>query len=430
MLASGPVIAVLGSVAAALNDLFTKRTNNVTAKATSIVNEVSGSMRTVRSMAGEQKEQDRFRLNMRRIIYISIPKSILLALLVGIIIGTAWAASVITFWVGGKLIKKDKVTVGALLEVLGMVTLGVVGASQAMTIIPEFAKASAAGKSLLKVISRKPSIPIKGGKKPERLIGNIEFKNIEFRYPSRQNVQVLKDFSLSVTSGQNVALVGPSGSGKSTIVGLLERFYEPESGQVLIDGVDIKDIDPQWLHRHIGIVTQEPTLFATSIKNNITYAVSQYGPVSDEEIIKAAKDANAHDFIINLPNGYNTMLGERGVSLSGGQKQRVAIARAMIQNPSVLLLDEATSALDTESESLVQDALSRLMEGRTSIVIAHRLSTVQNSDVIVVMAQGKIVEMGKHSDLVTIPNGVYAKLAAKQMKFGHKQQQTTEEKTI
>jgi ATP-binding cassette subfamily B (MDR/TAP) protein 1 len=322
------------------------------------------------------------------------------------------------FWYGGRLVHNDEITIGQLILVASLLLFGVLGSAQALTILPEFGKANSSAIALLKVISRKPAIRFSGGTTMDRLIGNIEFKNVDFAYPTRPDTRVLKDFSLSVTSGQNVALVGPSGSGKSTIVGLLERFYEPESGQVLIDGVDIKDIDPQWLHRHIGIVTQEPTLFATSIKNNITYAVSQYGPVSDEEIIKAAKDANAHDFIINLPNGYNTMLGERGVSLSGGQKQRVAIARAMIQNPSVLLLDEATSALDTESESLVQDALSRLMEGRTSIVIAHRLSTVQNSDVIVVMAQGKIVEMGKHSDLVTIPNGVYAKLATKQMKFG------------
>jgi ABC-type multidrug transport system fused ATPase/permease subunit len=251
---------------------------------------------------------------------------------------------------------------------------------------------------------------------------------------------VLNKFSVEIQPGKSVALVGPSGSGKSTIVSLLEKWYEPEDGTITIDGVNLRNIDPQFLHRYTGIVQQEPTLFATTIKRNILYSVECANEIirakakkerkseaeieklliqiTDEGIIEAAKAANAHDFITKLPLGYDTILGERGVSLSGGQKQRVAIARALLQNPSILLLDEATSALDTKSEALVQDALEKLMVGRTSIVIAHRLSTVQNCDSILVLKRGEIVEMGTHDTLIQNENGVYFGLAKKQMNFG------------
>jgi ATP-binding cassette subfamily B (MDR/TAP) protein 1 len=299
--------------------------------------------------------------------------------------------------------------------------MGVIGLSTALQILPDFGKSAASITALLKVIRRVPALNPRDGITPNKIEGHIEFKNVNFSYPTRPNVQVLKNFNLTIMPGQAVALVGASGSGKSTIVGLLERFYEPDSGDVILDGVDLKQIDPRWLHRNIGIVTQEPTLFATSIKNNILYAITGTGrSVTDEDIYDAAKAANAHDFIMQLPDNYNTILGERGVSLSGGQKQRIAIARAMIQNPSLLLLDEATSALDTQSEATVQEALNRLMQGRTTIVIAHRLSTVVDSDVIVVMHKGEMKEKGTHQDLVKVPDGYYFKLAQKQMRFAEK----------
>jgi len=246
------------------------------------------------------------------------------------------------------------------------------------------------------------------------LIGNIRVENVEFSYPSRPNTVVMKDFSLEIKQGQAVALVGPSGSGKSTIVGLIERFYSPNKGKIYLDGVDIETIDPVWLHKNIAIVSQEPILFAMNIRENIAYAVGIEN-VTQEQIENAAKQANAHNFIMDLPEKYETMLGEKGVSLSGGQKQRIAISRALLQDPKLLLLDEATSALDTESESLVQAALDKLMEGRTSICIAHRLTTVINSDVICVLAKGVMMEKGRHEELVKIPNGIYRMLAEKQM---------------
>jgi len=293
----------------------------------------------------------------------------------------------------------------------------VIGLGFGLTNLPPIIKSVAISRLILRVISRHPMINYSGGETIEGgLKGNIEFKNVCFAYPTRPDIKVLIDFNMTVKQGQNVALVGSSGSGKSTIVGLLERFYTPISGDIILDGVDIKKLDPLWLHKEIGIVTQEPVLFACSIKENILYGVHPKN-FTDDDIIKCAKAANAHDFIMNLPKKYDTLVGERGAQLSGGQKQRVAIARAMLQNPKILLLDEATSALDTESEHLVQEALEKLMIGKTSIVIAHRLTTIQNSDQIFVLDKGKLVESGKHDDLVE-RNGVYALLANRQMAFG------------
>jgi ATP-binding cassette, subfamily B (MDR/TAP), member 1 len=215
-----------------------------------------------------------------------------------------------------------------------------------------------------------------------RVQGNIEMKGVSFAYPARSDVPVLKSFDLSVTAGQTVALVGQSGSGKSTIIQLLERFYDPAAGLITVDGHDIRSLSLGWYRDHVGLVSQDPTLFATSIRENI--AMGRAG-ATEKDIQEAAKAASAHNFISRLPQGYSTQVGEKGVQLSGGQKQRVAIARALLKNPSILLLDEATSALDTVSERLVQAALERLAQGRTTIVVAHRLSTIRNADKIAVV---------------------------------------------
>ncbi|KAI9506179.1 P-loop containing nucleoside triphosphate hydrolase protein [Coemansia spiralis] len=240
------------------------------------------------------------------------------------------------------------------------------------------------------------------GKKVDSIDGNIEFKDVYFSYPSRPDVPILKGFNLEIRSGQKIALVGESGCGKSTTIGLIERFYDPASGDVLIDGINIKDYNIGSLRHRFGIVTQEPVLFSTSIIQNIKWGAidPENNPPTDEEIIEAAKAANAHQFISQLPNGYNTLVGEGGALLSGGQKQRIAIARAIVRNPDVLLLDEATSALDSASERLVQDALDKLSADRTTISIAHRLSTIRNCDQIYVVRDGLISENGTHDELV------------------------------
>ena len=238
------------------------------------------------------------------------------------------------------------------------------------------------------------------GLKPEQVEGNIEFKDVHFAYPTREEVEVYNGFSLKVEAGKTVALCGPSGGGKSTCVQLLERFYDPSSGSITLDGNDLKSLNVRWLREHIGLVSQEPKLFALSIRDNIAIG---FPGATNEQIEEAAKKANAHDFIMSFPQGYDTQVGDQGSQLSGGQKQRIAIARVLIKKPKIILLDEATSALDSESEVVVQEALDVLMkEGKqTVIVIAHRLSTIKNADVIAVVKEGKVVETGNHTELIS-----------------------------
>ena len=243
----------------------------------------------------------------------------------------------------------------------------------------------------------------------------ITSSNEAFSYPSRPNVRALSDFQLEIAPGENVAFVGPSGAGKSTVFSLLLRFYDPASGRILIDGVDIALADPQAVRARIGLVPQETMIFGASARENIRYGRPE---ASDADIEAAARAAAADEFIRKLPEGYDTFLGERGARLSGGQKQRIAIARAMLKNPPILLLDEATSSLDSESERLIQDALEKLMRGRTTLVIAHRLATAINSDRIVVIDRGRIVGVGRHEQLLR-DNALYARLA--ELQFGEKE---------
>jgi ATP-binding cassette, subfamily B, bacterial len=241
-----------------------------------------------------------------------------------------------------------------------------------------------------------------------RLSGNITYKNIHFSYPTRNDVEILKGLDLEIKAGQRIALVGTSGGGKSTIVQLLQRFYEPTGGELLVDGKNILDYDISDYRRNLGIVPQEVILFGGTIKENILYGNPQ---ASDNEVIEAATKANAWDFISSFPEGLDTIVGERGIKLSGGQRQRIAIARAILKDPKILILDEATSSLDAESERVVQDALNTLMEGRTSVVIAHRLATIRDVDCIYVIDGGRIVEKGTHEDLSSREDGIYNNLA-------------------
>ena len=236
---------------------------------------------------------------------------------------------------------------------------------------------------------------------------SIEFRNVNFAY---ENEAVLNEINIIIPRGQTVALVGPSGSGKSTLVDLIPRFYDPTQGQVLLDNIPLSEYKLHAIRSLMGIVNQEPILFNDSVFNNIAFGMPQ---ASHEEVIKAATIANAHEFILKLEHGYQTEIGERGTKLSGGQRQRLSIARAVLKNPPILILDEATSALDSESENLVQEALTNLMQNRTSIVIAHRLSTIQNADEIIVLQEGKILERGTHHQLLD-KNGLYKKLNAMQ----------------
>jgi ABC-type multidrug transport system fused ATPase/permease subunit len=248
-------------------------------------------------------------------------------------------------------------------------------------------------------------------KSPAYIEGKVEFRKADFAYEPGQ--PVLEDIAFIADPGRMVALVGPSGGGKSTLVNLIPRFYDPTSGEVLVDDIDLRDMRGSTLRRNIGMVLQETFLFHGTLRENIKYSKPE---ATDEEVLQAAIAANAHDFIMEFPDGYETEVGERGVRLSGGQRQRISIARAILRNPRILILDEATSALDSESEFLIQQALGELMKGRTSFVIAHRLSTVMNADLILVLDEGRIVERGVHAELATKPEGLYAHLCEIQFK--------------
>ncbi|CAO2820874.1 unnamed protein product [Amaranthus hypochondriacus] len=320
----------------------------------------------------------------------------------------AWA---LDFWYGGKLIAQGYLTAKELFETfMILVSTGrVIADAGSMT--TDLAKGAEAVGSVFAVLDRVTQIDPDNpeGYVPEKISGHIEIRDVDFSYPTRLDVVIFKGFSINIESGRSTALVGQSGSGKSTIIGLIERFYDPLKGCVKIDGRDIRTYNLRSLRKHIALVSQEPTLFAGTVRENISYGASE--DIDEAEIIEAAKAANAHDFISGLKDGYDTWCGDRGVQLSGGQKQRIAIARAILRNPAVLLLDEATSALDSQSEKIVQDALERVMVGRTSVVVAHRLSTIQNCDLIAVLDKGKVVEKGTHSSLLGIgPKGAYYSL--------------------
>ncbi|KAG3121245.1 ABC transporter B family member 11 [Phytophthora idaei] len=322
---------------------------------------------------------------------------------------------------------------GRVLTVFFSVIMGAMALGQAAPSAEAITSARAAAYPVFQTIKR-PSLidPLSDeGKKLDTVMGRIQIENVSFAYPSRPEVQVCSNYSLTIEPGETVALVGPSGSGKSTMVSLLERFYDPLSGSVSIDGVDVRTLNVKWLRSQVGLVGQEPSLFATSIMENIRYGCPS---ASDEQVIEAAKMANAYNFIKEFPQGFQTEVGERGAQLSGGQKQRIAIARAIIKNPPILLLDEATSALDTESERVVQASLDQLLANshRTTIIVAHRLSTIRNASRIAVHSGGAIVEIGSHDELMKLENGHYRLLVEAQNRVAseEKEEATTEVTTV
>ncbi|XP_044148635.1 ATP-binding cassette sub-family B member 5-like isoform X4 [Bufo gargarizans] len=413
ILATSPVVAISTAICSKMVVSLTSKELSAYAKAGSVAEEVLSSIRTVVAFGGQEKEIQRYTNNLGEAKQIGIKKAITSQLAAGCMYFIIYASYALGFWYGSILILgRNGYTIGDVFVVLFSVILSSYCVGQAASHLDAFSVARGAAYKIFQIIDQVSTINSYSteGYKPDNIKGNIEFKNVHFCYPSRPNVQVLKGFNLKVKSGQTVALVGQSGCGKSTTVQLLQRMYDPQEGTIMVDSHDIRSLNVRHYREMIGVVSQEPVLFATTIKNNIKYGRLD---VTDEEIEKAAKEANAYDFIMTLPEKFETLVGERGAQLSGGQKQRIAIARALVRNPKVLLLDEATSALDTASESVVQAALDKAIEGRTTIIIAHRLSTVWTADLIVVVDNGAMAEQGTHSELME-KKGIYYSLVTAQ----------------
>ncbi|XP_045876167.1 ATP-dependent translocase ABCB1 isoform X3 [Meles meles] len=412
ILAISPVLGLSAAIWAKILSSFTDKELLAYAKAGAVAEEVLAAIRTVIAFGGQNKELERYNKNLEEAKRIGIKKAITANISIGAAFLLIYASYALAFWYGTSLVLSHEYSIGQVLTVFFSVLIGAFSIGQASPSIEAFANARGAAYEIFKIIDNKPSIDSysKNGHKPDNIKGNLEFKNVHFSYPSRKEVKILKGLNLTVESGQTVALVGNSGCGKSTTVQLMQRLYDPTDGMVCIDGQDIRAINVRYLREITGVVSQEPVLFATTIAENIRYG---HENVTMEEIEKAVKEANAYDFIMKLPNKFDTLVGERGAQLSGGQKQRIAIARALVRNPKILLLDEATSALDTESEAVVQAALDKARKGRTTIVIAHRLSTVRNADVIASFDDGVIVEKGNHDELMK-EKGIYFKLVTMQ----------------
>ncbi|XP_065833607.1 ATP-binding cassette sub-family B member 10, mitochondrial-like isoform X2 [Oscarella lobularis] len=409
-----PPIAVLAVVYGRFMRSITRKVQDALAVSTEVAEEKLSSIRTVRALGVEAKERQRYGTRVHHVLQLANKEALARAVFFGFTGLTGNVVVLSVLYKGGLMMEASDLSVGDLTSFLlytGWVGFSIGGLSSFYT---ELMKGLGASTRLWQLIDRVPTIPLQDEARPgpEPLVGNIDFTDVSFAYPTRRDAPVLANLSLSVPSGSVTAIVGASGSGKSTLAALLLRFYDVDAGAIAIDGVDVRDVDPAFVRRHVGVVAQEPVLFSTSIAENIAYG-SAVAP-DDVAIREAADKANAIAFIESFPDGFETTVGERGQSLSGGQRQRIAIARALVKNPKILILDEATSALDAESEHAVQEALQRLMTGRTVLTIAHRLSTIKNAHQIAVLDGGRVAELGTYDQLVAKRDGIFRRLVDRQ----------------
>lgn len=408
MLGTVPVMAIVAVVFGRYIRRLSKEAQDFTAESNGIVEEALTGITNVKSFTNEYFTLNRFRnstqqtrdLNVKSGIWRGLFVSFIIFCLFGAIVFIIWQGLLMTQGANPELSKE-----GFYQFVLFTIMMGA-SVGSLPDLYAAIQKTIGATEHLMDILDEQSEMELNTGKSKNEIKGSIQFNNVEFSYPQRSDVQVLKNVSFNVLPNTTVALVGPSGSGKSTISSLILNFYKITQGSISIDNEQIEDFDLEFLRKHMAIVPQDVILFSGSILENI-----RFGKVdaTEEEVIEAAKKANAWEFIESFPSKLQTEVGDRGIQLSGGQKQRIAIARAILKNPTILILDEATSALDSESERLVQDALDKLMKGRTSVVIAHRLSTIKNADQILVLQQGEIIESGNHQELMD-QNGLYADL--------------------
>lgn len=407
-----PIVFSMGKLFGNYYKKLSSKVQTSMAEANHVAEEALSTIRTVRSFANEDGEMHSYGSKLKNVLKYKVRQGFVFLFYDWSvkICELCMTVSMLTF--GAHLVTTNQLTSGDFISfVIYQLTLAT--CLEGLTsVYTGLMSAAGASERIFEYLDIKPTLQITRAYEPDSIQGAIEFKNVHFTYPTRLDMPILKGISFSIRPGEVVALVGPSGSGKSSCVGLLERFYKPDKGEILIDGIPIGDYNHKYIHKVIALVGQEPVLYARNIKENIAYGLED--ELEEEQIINAAKMANAHNFIMETTHQYDTECGERGTQLSGGQKQRIAIARALIRSPRVLLLDEATSALDAESEYLVQQAIHKNLKGHTVLLIAHRLSTVENADKIIVLDHGQIVEFGNHKELLK-QNGLYAFLVQKQM---------------
>lgn len=395
---------------------FEQMNSTVFMESSQFATEAIGAIRTVSALGMEASINTRYQKLLNAHIQAAYHKALWTAALFGFADSATLGCQALIFWYGGKLLSSGELSLEAFFVSLMAMVQGAEGAAQSLALTPNATRAAAAAKRIFdthdSVVSRSTQFTTTDAIPNTNGGVEIDLRNVFFKYPTR-DVFVFKDLCLRIEKGQYVAFVGPSGSGKTSIISLLERFYDlqPEHGTILCNGININDLDVYEYRKHLSLVSQEPILFRGTVRDNILFGVADPDSISEEKIHEVCRDVFIHDFIISLPEGYNTDVGHKGIAMSGGQKQRVAIARAMIRDPSILFLDEATSALDSESEKIVQASVERV-EGRTVIAVAHRLSTIQNADVIFVLDGGRVVESGNHSELIE-QHGIYWEMVSR-----------------
>ncbi|MBA2323381.1 MAG: ATP-binding cassette domain-containing protein [Pseudonocardiales bacterium] len=385
------------------------------AEASAVAEEAFSQIRTVQSFVQERAERARYGERIAASVRTALKRAQVRGVFFGMLTFSTFAGIVYVLWQGGLLVLDGKLTAGALVGFL-LYTITIAASIGALaTSFTAYQEAVGAAERVFEILEMAPAIadPPSPVPLPSPVRGQVAFEGVSFRYQADESLAwILDDVTLRVAPGETVALVGPSGGGKTTLVSLLPRFWDVDRGRITLDGVDLRSLRLAELRGAVGVVPQEPALFSGTIRENIAYARPK---ATDADVVAAARAAHAHEFVERLPTGYETLVGERGIKLSGGQRQRVAIARAILKDPAVLILDEATSNLDTESERLIEDALTKLLVGRTTLIIAHRLSTVQRADRLVVVDQGRIVEEGTHTELLAL-GGLYARLYQRQFR--------------